>query len=261
MTMTILLFEEMLGVVDVTSVLLSFLLTTLVAAHDLKAAAAAGRDRDRRHGSTGSNYNILANNPVIQGAFILVVADSYKLQQEIALRFREMLDRLDMLETSETFELFQICKQSGYQSQSLLKLLENCREQLGNLLSDLPLSQSTGFVSEFEMKKVEDSLAVKKRKIAAASDDQSSSDCTASQLVCRSFHDTLQNSQKDDVQRKELSTQVQSSSFASSSRLEFNLIDFSSDPAAAELVTPNLRNKVDATDELSKDLISWVPLQ
>ncbi len=233
----------------------------LVAAHDLKAAAAAGRDRDRRHGSTGSNYNILANNPVIQGAFILVVADSYKLQQEIALRFREMLDRLDMLETSETFELFQICKRSGYQSQSLLKLLENCREQLGNLLSDLPLPQSTGFVSEFEMKKVEDSLAVKKHKTAASSDDQSSSDCTASQLVCRSFHDTLQNSQKDDVQRKELSTQVRSSSFASSSRLEFNLIDFSSDPAAAELVTPSLRNKVDATDELSKDLISWVPLQ
>jgi hypothetical protein len=151
--MIILLSEEMLGVVDVTSVLLSFLLTTvnwlcstavnvvkkiqnfcwqplfmntvpaspemaivpgsltsnsfvksltsvsaaigiftklleqgcdcgdlqLVAAHDLKAAATAGRNRDRRHGSTGSNYNILANNPVIQGAFILVVADSYKL--------------------------------------------------------------------------------------------------------------------------------------------------------------------------------------
>jgi hypothetical protein len=105
-------------------------------------------------------YNILANNPVIQGAFILVVADSYKLQQEIALRLREMFDGLDMLETSETFELFQICKRSGYQSQSLLKLLENCREQLGNLLSDLPLPQSTGFVSEFEMKKVEDSLVV-----------------------------------------------------------------------------------------------------
>jgi hypothetical protein len=87
------------------------------------------------------------------------------------------------------------------------------------------------------MKKVEDSLAVKKHKTAASSDDQSSSDCTASQLVCRSFHDTLQNSQKDDVQRKELSTQFRSSSFASSSRLEFNLIDFSSDPAAAELVT------------------------
>jgi hypothetical protein len=233
----------------------------LVAARDLKAAAAAGRDRDRRHGSTSSNYNILANNPLIQGAFILVVADSYKLQQEIALRLREMLDRLDMLETSETFELLQICKRSGYQSQSLLKLLENCREQLGNLLSDLPLPQSTGFVSEFEMKKVEDSLAVKKHKTAASSDDQSSSDCTASQLVCRSFHDTLQNSQKDDVQRKELSTQVRSSSSASSSRLEFNLIDFSSDPAAAELLTPSLRNKVDATDELSKDLISWVPLQ
>ncbi len=26
-------------------------------------------------------------------------------------------------------------------------------------------------------------------------------------------------------------------------------------------MTPSLRNKVDATDELSKDLISWVPLQ
>jgi len=233
----------------------------LVAAHDLKAAAAAGRDRDRRHGSTSSNYNILANNPVIQGALILVVADSYKLQQEIALRLREMLDRLDMLETSETFELLQICKRSGYQSQSLLKFLENCREQLGNLLSDLPLLQSTGFVSEFEMKKVEDSLAVKKHKTAASSDDQSSSDCTASQLVCRSFDDTLQNLQKDDVQHKELSTQVRSSSSASSSRLEFNLIDFSSDPAAAELVTSSLRNKVDAADELSKDLISWVPLQ
>ncbi|CAM6008963.1 unnamed protein product [Sphagnum balticum] len=236
----------------------------LVAAHHLKAAAAAGRDRDRRHGSTSSNYNILANNPVIQGAFILVVADSYKLQQEIALRLREMLDRLDILETSETFELLQICKRSGYQSQSLLKLLENCREQLGNLMSDLPLPQSTGFVSEFEMKKVEDSLAVKKSKTAASSDDQSSSDCTASQLVCRSFHDTLQNLQKDDVQHKHkgLSTQVRSSSSsASSSRLEFNLIDFSSDPAAAELVTSSLRNKVDAADELSKDLISWVPLQ
>jgi hypothetical protein len=234
----------------------------LVAAHDLKAAAAAGRDRDRRHGSTSSNYNILANNPVIQGAFILVVADSYKLQQEIALRLREMLDRLDVLETSETFELLQICKRSGYQSQSLLKFLENCREQLGNLLSDLPLPQSTGFVSEFEMKKVEDSLAVKKHKTAASSDDQSSSDCKASQIVCRSFHDTLQNLQKDDVQHKEHSTQVRSSSSAaSSSRLEFNLIDFSSDPAAAELVTSSLRNKVDAADELSKDLISWVPLQ
>ncbi|CAM6036403.1 unnamed protein product [Sphagnum compactum] len=233
----------------------------LVAAHDLKAAAAAGRDRDRRHGSTSSNYNILANNPVIQGALILVVADSYKLQQEIALRLREMLDRLDMLETSETFELLQICKQSGYQSQSLLKFLENCREQLGNLLSDLPLPQSTGFVSDFEMKKVEDSLAVKKHKTAASSDVQSSSDCIASQLVCRSFDDTLQNLQKDDVQYKELSTQVRSSSSASSSRLEFNLIDFSSDPAAAELVTSSLRNKVDAADELSKDLISWVPLQ
>jgi hypothetical protein len=112
------------------------------------------------------------------------------------------------------------------------------------------------------MKKVEDSLAVKKHKTAASSDAQSSSDCTASQLVCRSFHDTLQNLQKDDVQHKELSTQVRSSSSsASSSRLEFNLIDFSSDPAAAELVTSSLRNKVDAADELSKDLISWVPLQ
>jgi hypothetical protein len=233
----------------------------LVAAHDLKAAATAGRDRDPRHGSTSSNYNILANNPVIQGALILVVADSYKLQQEIGLRLREMLDRLDILETSETLELLQICKRSGYQSQSLLKFLENCREQLGNLLSDLPLPQSTGFVSEFEMKKVEDSLAVKKHKTAASSDDQSSSDCTASQLVCRSFDDTLQNLEKDDVQHKELSTQVRSSSSASSSRLEFNLIDFSSDPAAAELVTSSLRNKVDAADELSKDLISWVPLQ
>jgi hypothetical protein len=145
---------------------------------------------------------------VIQGTFILVVADSYKLQQEIALQLWEMLDKLDMLETSKTFELLQICKRSGYQSQSLLKLLENCREQLGNLLSNLPLPQSTGFVSKFEMKKVEDSLAVKKHKTAASSDDQSSSDCTASQLVCISFHDTLQNSQKDDVQRKELSTQV-----------------------------------------------------
>ncbi len=113
-----------------------------------------------------------------------------------------MLDRLDMLETSETFELFQICKRSGYQSQSLLKLLENCREQLGNLLSDLPLPQSTGFVSEFEMKKVEDSLAIKKHKTAASSDDQSSSDCTTSQLVYRSFHDTLQNSQKDDARQR-----------------------------------------------------------
>ncbi|CAM6016155.1 unnamed protein product [Sphagnum balticum] len=82
-----------------------------------------------------------------------------------------MLDRVDMLETSETFELLQICKRSGYQSQSLLKLLENCREQLGNLLSDLPLPQSTGFVSEFEMKKVEDSLAVKKHKTVASSND------------------------------------------------------------------------------------------
>ncbi|CAK9882363.1 unnamed protein product [Sphagnum jensenii] len=233
----------------------------LVAAHDLKAAATAGRDRDRRHGSTSSNYNILANNPVVQGALILVVADSYKLQQEIGLRLREMLDRLDILETSETLELLQICKRSGYQFQSLLKVLENCREQLGNLLSDLPLPQSTGFVSEFEMKKVEDSLAVKKHKTAASSDDQSSSDFTASQLICRSFDDTLQNLQKDDVQHKELSTQVRSSSSASSSRLEFNLIDFSSDPAAAELVTSSLRNKVDAADELSKDLISWVPLQ
>ncbi|CAK9236603.1 unnamed protein product, partial [Sphagnum troendelagicum] len=234
----------------------------LVAAHDLKAAATAGRDRDRRHGSTSSNYNILANNPVVQGALILVVADSYKLQQEIGLRLREMLDRLDILETSENLELLQICKRSGYQSQSLLKVLENCREQLGNLLSDLPLPQSTGFVSEFEMKKVEDSLAVKKHKTAASSDDQSSSDFTASQLICRSFDDTLQNLQKDDVQHKELSTQVRSSSSsASSSRLEFNLIDFSSDPAAAELVTSSLRNKVDAADELSKDLISWVPLQ
>lgn len=232
----------------------------LVAAHDLKAAATAGRDRDRRHGSTSSNYSILANNPVIQGALILVVADSYKLQQEIGLRLREMLDRLDILETSETLELLQICKRSGYQSQSLLKVLENCREQLGNLLSDLPLPQSTGFVSEFEMKKVEDSLAVKKHKTAASSDDQSSSDFTASQLICRSFDDTLQNLQKDDVQHKELSTQVRSSS-ASSSRLEFNLIDFSSDPAAAELVTSSLRNKLDVADELSKDLISWVPLQ
>jgi len=232
----------------------------LVAAHDLKAAATAGRDRDRRHGSTSSNYSILANNPVIQGALILVVADSYKLQQEIGLRLREMLDRLDILETSETLELLQICKRSGYQSQSLLKVLENCREQLGNLLSDLPLPQSTGFVSEFEMKKVEDSLAVKKHKTAASSDDQSSSDFTASQLICRSVDDTLQNLQKDDVQHKELSTQVRSSS-ASSSRLEFNLIDFSSDPAAAELVTSSLRNKVDVADELSKDLISWVPLQ
>jgi hypothetical protein len=53
----------------------------------------------------------------------------------------------------------------------LLKLLENCRDQLENLLSDLPLPQSTGFVSEFEMKKVEDSLAVKKHKTAASFDD------------------------------------------------------------------------------------------
>jgi hypothetical protein len=67
--------------------------------------------------------------------------------------------------------------------------------------------------------------------------------------------------QKDDVQHKELSTQVRSSSSASSSRLEFNLIDFSSDPADAEPGPSSLRNKVDAADELSNDLISWVPLQ
>jgi hypothetical protein len=99
-------------------------------------------------------------NSVIQGALILVVADSYKLQQEIGFRVREMLHRLDILELPHALQLLEICKKAavrGHQTHMLLKFLDHCRK-LVSLLSDLPMPHSSGFVSESDVKKVEETV-------------------------------------------------------------------------------------------------------
>jgi hypothetical protein len=99
-------------------------------------------------------------NSVIQGALILVAADSYKLQQEIGFRVREMLDRLDILQLPHALQLLEICKKAavgGHQTHMLLKFLDHCRK-LVSLLSDLPMPHSSGFVSESDVKKVEETV-------------------------------------------------------------------------------------------------------
>jgi hypothetical protein len=99
-------------------------------------------------------------NSVIQGALILVAADSYKLQQEIGFRVWEMLDRLDILQLPHALQLLEICKKAavgGHQTHMLLKFLDHCRK-LVSLLSDLPMPHSSGFVSESDVKKVEETV-------------------------------------------------------------------------------------------------------
>jgi hypothetical protein len=121
-------------------------------------------------------------NSVIQGALILVAADSYKLQQEIGFRVREMLDRLDILQLPHALQLLEICKKAavgGHQTHMLLKFLDHCRK-LVSLLSDLPMPHSSGFVSESDVKKVEETVKMLSPSSSSPAQNTKSKQATSS---------------------------------------------------------------------------------
>ena len=78
-------------------------------------------------------------HPVIQGALVLVVMDSYKVQEEIRFRMTEMLGRIQNLELSESLTVLHGCKRADSQMEALQTFLENCKEL--RLLSDIPLPE------------------------------------------------------------------------------------------------------------------------
>ncbi|XP_024394943.1 putative clathrin assembly protein At2g01600 [Physcomitrium patens] len=78
-------------------------------------------------------------HPVIQGALVLVVMDSYKVHDEIRVRLKEMLARVKNLELSECFSLLHNCKRALSQMQTLQKFLESCKEL--SLFLDIPFPE------------------------------------------------------------------------------------------------------------------------
>lgn len=94
-------------------------------------------------------------NSVIQGALIPVVSDSYKVQEEIRFRLREMLDRVENLQLSEGLQLLQICKRAVHQMEELVTFLKNCK--VLSLLSDVPLPNKV-LVSDLDMEKLNEAI-------------------------------------------------------------------------------------------------------
>lgn len=91
-------------------------------------------------------------NAVIQGALILVVSDSYKLQDEIRLRIQELLERAgNLLNFSAGLRLLQICKRAESQMEALRCFLRACKEL--TLLSDVPLPEKA-WVSALNLEKL-----------------------------------------------------------------------------------------------------------
>lgn len=90
-------------------------------------------------------------HPVIQGALVLVVTDSFKVYDEIRFRFTEMFARVHNLEMSERVSLLQMCKRAGVQMESLERFLDNCTGL--RLFSDVPFP-GKDMVSEVEVRKL-----------------------------------------------------------------------------------------------------------
>ncbi|XP_024397463.1 putative clathrin assembly protein At2g01600 isoform X2 [Physcomitrium patens] len=90
-------------------------------------------------------------HPVIQGALVLVVMDSYKLHEEIRLRIQEILDRIEILQFAELLHVLHIFKRAISQLQCLETFLASCKEM--RLFSDLPCP-GKGVVSKLEIQKV-----------------------------------------------------------------------------------------------------------
>lgn len=93
-------------------------------------------------------------HPVIQGALVLVVMDSFKVYDEIRFRFKEMLSRSN-LQLSESLSLLHCCKRASIQMQSVERFLENCKEL--RLFSDLPFP-GKDMVSELEIQKLTETI-------------------------------------------------------------------------------------------------------
>lgn len=94
-------------------------------------------------------------HPVIQGALVLVVMDSYKVVDEISFRIQEMLGRINNLALSESLAVLHNCKRADIQMQSLETFLENCKEL--RLLSDIPLPRKA-MVSKLEIQKLTEAI-------------------------------------------------------------------------------------------------------
>ena len=58
-------------------------------------------------------------HPVIQGALVLVVMDSYKVQDEIRFRLKELLGRMNALELYESLAVLHTCKRADTHMQAL----------------------------------------------------------------------------------------------------------------------------------------------
>ncbi|CAK9276082.1 unnamed protein product [Sphagnum jensenii] len=225
-------------------------------------------------------------NSVIQGALILVVADSYKLQQEIGFRVREMLDRLDILQLPHALQLLEICKKAavgGHQTHMLLKFLDHCRK-LVSLLSDVPMPHSSGFVSESDVKKVEETVKMLSPSSSSPAQNTKSKQTTSSGPLLnvsisgqqseplqwtgsgyykgsegcgdlqrtsgQPFGQFQQEAGQEELLQSDTHLQEKVHLHLSiHSSPEFNLIDLTSEP------------EVPRVDEFPHDLISWVPSQ
>jgi len=93
-------------------------------------------------------------HPVIQGALVLVVTDSFKVYDEIRFRFSEMLSRVN-LQLSESLSLLHCCKRAGIQMQSVERFFEDCKEL--TLLYDVPFP-AKDMVSELEIRKLTETI-------------------------------------------------------------------------------------------------------
>jgi hypothetical protein len=96
-------------------------------------------------------------HPVIQGALVLVVTDSFKVYDEIRLRFQEMLCRAK-LELSESLSLLHCCKRARLQMQSMELFFENCKQL--RLFHDIPIPE-IDMVSELEVRKLTETIQSK----------------------------------------------------------------------------------------------------
>lgn len=111
-------------------------------------------------------------HPVIQGALVLVVMDSYKVQDEIRFRMKEMLGRVNTLELSERLAILHNCKRADSQMQALQTFLENCKEL--RLLSDIPLPGKP-IVSKTEIQKLTETIQSLQKEPSAPSYTRSAS--------------------------------------------------------------------------------------
>lgn len=93
-------------------------------------------------------------HPMIQGALVLVVTDSFKVYDEIRFRFNEMLSRAN-LQLSESLSLLHCCKRAGVEMQSLDRFYEHCKEL--RLFTDLPFPEND-LVSEIDIRRLTDTI-------------------------------------------------------------------------------------------------------